>query len=398
MRGRLQMLFFITVLALSSISAMAAEVELSGLVAGELRSFFQQPRFQDQCENFQPSMIIVPEVRVRTSEGTHQFTFVPYLRLDVCDGERTHFDLREAYWRYTGESWEMVAGMSQVFWGVTESRHLVDVINQTDLVENIDGEDKLGQQMINVSFQRDWGNVSLYVLPGFRERTFPGEDGRLCTPLPVDQDNARYESSAGKKHVDVAARYSHFIGDWDIGISYFHGTGREPTLIVNEEGTALIPYYTIITQGGVDLQYTKGAWLWKLEGITRSGQGKTFAALVGGFEYTLYQVFRSADIGLLFEYLYDGRDEDAPATVFDDDLFVGTRLALNDTQDTQALVGAILDRNHGSTALSVELERRIGNKWKIEVESRHFFNTSQQDVLDTFRSDDFTLVRFSWFF
>ncbi|MDA2935447.1 hypothetical protein MYX82_14080, partial [Acidobacteria bacterium AH-259-D05] len=289
-------------------------------------------------------------------------------------------------------------GMSQVFWGVTESRHLVDVINQTDLVENIDDEDKLGQQMINVSFQRDWGNVSLFVLPGFRERTFPGEDGRLRTPLPVDQDNARYESSAGKKHVDVAARYSHFIGDWDIGISYFHGTGREPTLIVNEGGTALIPYYAIITQGGVDLQYTKGAWLWKFEGITRSGQGKTFAALVGGFEYTRYQVFRSADIGLLFEYLYDGRDEDAPATVFDDDLFVGTRLALNDTQDTQALVGAILDRNHGSTALSVELERRIGEKWKIEIESRHFFNTSRHDVLDTFGSDDFTSVRFSWFF
>lgn len=159
-----------------------------------------------------------------------------------------------------------------------------------------------------------------------------------------------------------------------------------------------IPYYSIITQGGVDLQYTKGAWLWKFEGITRSGQGKTFAALVGGFEYTLYQVFRSADIGLLFEYLYDGRDEDAPATVFDDDLFVGTRLVLNDTQDTQALVGAILDRNHGSTALSVELERRIGVDWKIEIESRHFLNTSQHDVLDAFGSDDYTSVRFSWFF
>ncbi len=214
----------------------------------------------------------------------------------------------------------------------------------------------------------------------------------------MDQDNARYESSAGKKHVDIAARYSHFIGDWDIGISYFHGTGREPTLIANEDETALIPYYSNINQGGVDLQYTKGAWLWKFEGITRSGQGKTFAALVGGFEYTLYQVFRSADIGLLFEYLFDGRDEDAPATVFDDDLFVGTRLALNDTQDTQALVGAILDRNHGSTALSVELERRIGEKWKIEIESRHFLNTSRHDLLDTFASDDFTSVRFSWFF
>jgi hypothetical protein len=342
-------------------------------------------------------MTFVPEIR--TSGGPHRFTLVPHLRLDACDEQRTHFDLREAYWRYVGESWEIVAGMNRVFWGVTESRHLVDIINQTDLVENVDGEDKLGQQMINVSWQTDLGNLGVYVLPGFRERTFPGEKGRLRTPLPVDQDKARYKSSAGKRHVDLAVRYSHFIGDWDIGASYFYGTGREPLLIPNENRTKLIPIYSIISQGGIDLQYTKDAWLWKFEGIARSGQGKTFLAGVGGFEYTLYQVFNSAtDIGVLVEYLYDGRDEEAPITGFDDDLFVGTRLALNDTQDTQALVGAIVDRSHGSTAFSVELERRIGEKFKLEIESRHFFNVSEKDVLSTFGSDDFTSVRLSWFF
>ena len=39
---------------------------------------------------------------------------------------------------------------------------------------------------------------------------------------------------------------------------------------------------------------------------------------------------------------------------------MGARLALNDVQDTQALVGAIVDREDGSTALSVEAERRLG--------------------------------------
>lgn len=398
MHNQLRTLLLGTILALSSIHTMAADIDLSGSVAAQLRHFFQQPRFQGQCENFQPSTVFVPEIRVRTGQGTHQFTFVPYLRLDVCDEARSHFDLREAYWRYVDESWEILAGVNHVFWGVTESRHLVDIINQTDLVEDIDEEDKLGQPMINLSFQRDWGNVSVYILPGFRERTFPGHKGRLRPPLPVDRDRTRYESSAGRKHVDVAARYSHFIGDWDLGISYFCGTAREPKLIVNENATALVPFYDLISQGGIDLQYTHGAWLWKFEGIARSGQGRTFMAGVGGLEYTLYQVFGSADVGLLFEYLYDGRDENAPATLFDDDLFVGARLALNDTQDTQALVGTIIDRSHGSTAWSVELERRIGERWKLEVESRLFFNTSQQDVLDTFAVDDFVSVRLSWFF
>ena len=90
--------------------------------------------------------------------------------------------------------------------------------------------------------------------------------------------------------------------------------------------------YRTITQLGLDLQYTREAWLWKLEAIGRAGEGETFGAAVGGVEYTRYQVFGSAaDVGFLSEYLYDGRDVTAPPTAFDNHGFVGTRLALNDT-------------------------------------------------------------------
>ena len=68
-----------------------------------------------------------------------------------------------------------VGRSEQSLLGVTESRHLVDVLNQVDGVEDIDEEDRLGQPMINISTQRDWGSVDLFVLPGFRERTFAGQ-------------------------------------------------------------------------------------------------------------------------------------------------------------------------------------------------------------------------------
>ena len=97
------------------------------------------------------------------------------------DGERTHFDVRELYWETFGETWDLRIGIARVFWGVVETQHLVDIINQTDTVENSDGEDKLGQPMINLSLVRDWGTVDLFVLPGFRERTFRGVSG-VCVP------------------------------------------------------------------------------------------------------------------------------------------------------------------------------------------------------------------------
>jgi len=286
-----------------------------------------------------------------------------------------------------------------VFWGVTESRHLVDVINQTDFVEDIDGEDKLGQQMVQLNLQRSWGSLGIFVMPGFRQRTFAGSEGRVRLPLPVEENGAQFESSAGDRHIDYALRYSHFFGDWDVGLSLFHGTSREPRFELDEASTVLVPHYDITTQGGIDLQYTKGAWLWKLEGMLREHRDERFAAAVAGVEYTFYQAFDSAaDVGVLVEYLRDGRGPGAPPTVFDDDVFVGTRIALNDTQDSQLFAGAVVDRNHGATAVRFEAERRLSERFKVEVESRLFLGTGADDVLRSFARDDFAVIRLAWFF
>ncbi|MDA7657788.1 hypothetical protein N8737_03705, partial [Verrucomicrobia bacterium] len=102
----------------------------------------------------------------------------PFGRYDGADSERSHVDLREFHIQRIADQWEWRVGVSKVFWGVTESQHLVDVINQTDLVENVDGEDKLGQPMVNLSWISDQaGVIDLFYLPYFRERTFPGRGG-----------------------------------------------------------------------------------------------------------------------------------------------------------------------------------------------------------------------------
>ena len=389
----------ITLLAAFSGAVRAGEGTISGYVAGEVRLFPDEPLRPEQFGTAQPSLIVAPEFRFRLKSRNDQFSFAPFVRLEGVDRHRFHFDIREAYWLHRGDGWDLTAGANRVFWGVTESRHLVDVINQTDFVEDIDEEDKLGQPMVNFNFQQDWGALSVFLLPGFRERTFASAEGRPGFPLPVDTDNAVYESSAGRKHVDFALRYSHFFGDWDLGLSYFRGTGREPRLVVAPGGQRLIPHYDLISQGGLELQYTKDAWLFKVESILREGQGETFGALVGGFEYTLYQVVAGrADLGLLFEYQYDGRDAEAPFTLSNDDLFLGARLAWNDSQNTAVLAGAIIDRQNGSTLISIEAERRIGNQFRVEFEGRFFVNAAVADPLYLFRNDSFLTMRFSRFF
>ena len=126
-------------------AASAGDWEFTGFVGADGRAFLQDHRYPEQESGLNMSLIAQPELYWQDVSGDHRFAFVGFGRLDSEDDERTHADIRELFWGYSGDGWDTVIGFNRVFWGVTESQHLVDVINQTDLVEDIDQEDKLGQ-------------------------------------------------------------------------------------------------------------------------------------------------------------------------------------------------------------------------------------------------------------
>ena len=374
--------------------------DASADLALQTRLFTDDASWPGQSSQFgQASLEVRAEFRWRSESGNQRIALVPFARWDESDQERSLLDLPEAYWAWQGDSVDILVGANTVFWGVTESVHLVDIVNQTDAAGDIDGEDKLGQPMINFALQHDWGHLSLFVMPYFRERTFPGAAGRLRSAIPIDTDRPRYSSSDAQNHVDLALRYSHYFGDVDVGISLFSGTSREPRLIPNDDFSALLPHYDLIDQAGLDLQYTRDAWLWKLETFVRNGYADTFAAAVGGFEYTFYQVRdTAADIGVLIEYQYDGRGDTEPLTIADNDLFIGARFALNDTQDTTVLAGLVRDLDTGELVINVEAERRLGDSFVIEFRARLFSGADPQDLTYSLASDDYLQLQLTKYF
>jgi len=366
--------------------------EWSGYLGIEGRLFLDDPTDPRQ-KGDNLSFVAQPEYYTDWDNGNQSLLFVPFLRLDQNDPERSHADIRELIWLKAGDNWELRSGIGKVYWGVAESQHLVDIINQTDLIESPDGEDKLGQPMINLSLLRVWGTVDLFILPGFRERTFPGRKGRLRTVPGIDPNNALYESSREELHIDWALRWSHIIGDWDIGLSYFDGTSRDPRFVPsgNRSGEILfVPFYDQIQQAGLDVQVTKEGWLWKLEAINRRGMGETYTAFTGGFEYTVVGIVGSqADLGLISEYLYDERDENA-LTLFQNDLMLGTRLTLNDEQSTEFLLGIITDLDETSErSYFIEASRRLGDRWKLNLEARFFSLQNPASPFYALRNDDY---------
>lgn len=374
--------------------------EFTGYIEAQVRYFPEGSLSPKQHNGADLSIAAEPEYYYEWPSGEWAFTAKLFGRLDSQDPNRSHFDVREFNLLTYGDDWEFRVGVGKVFWGVTESRHVVDIINQTDLVENPDEEEKLGQPMVQFDYIQDWGTLSFFYLPYFRERTFPGPQGRLRTIPYVGVDSPAFESSLENWHPDVALRWSHYIDNVDIGLYYFYGTSRDPVFTpgVEDGNPVLIPNYNLMHQVGLDVQYTIEEWLWKFEGIYRSGKAQHFFAFTGGFEYTFFGLAESdADLGVVLEYSYHSLQNQATIP-FENDIFAGLRLALNDEQDTTLLAGPVVDADSGSTSVRVEFERRIGESWRLIVEGQTFNDIPANSQFGSFRKDSFISVQMRWYY
>ncbi|WP_352890193.1 hypothetical protein [Sinimarinibacterium thermocellulolyticum] len=388
--------------ALAPVAATAdgSTLKLSAELSHEARGYLQDAAWPGQSgDKLGVSLALLPELYYAWNRDT-SITVRPFARWDTIDDERTHVDLRELMLQHRFGDFDLRAGVGRVFWGVTESVHLVDIINQTDLVENPDGEDKLGQPMLSLAWTTDYGSFTGYVLPYFRERTLPGPDARLRAPLPYAIDDAIYESSEEEKHVDAAVRWSLSTSLLDIGISHFSGTARDPRFEIapGETGPHLVPIYDQIEQTGVDLNVVTGGWIWKLEAIHQTNRIEDFTAAAAGFEYTFSAPLGTGwDVGALAEFLWDDRGSDSPSP-FQRDVFVGTRIAANDVAGTELLAGAIVDTERGGAFGNVEASRRLGDAGKLVVELRLFMDADEEDPLFFFRRDDYLQIEYIRYF
>jgi hypothetical protein len=323
-------------------------------------------------------------------------------RLAQHDSQRTHVDVRELTWTADTGSVRFSAGINQVFWGVMEFSHLVDTLNQSDLLEDAFGEVKLGQPMAQIGLRESWGALDAFVLPYFRTREFPNwrEPLRAAPPLPIG--DARFESEQGREHWDWALRYTLTHGPLDVGISYFDGTSRDPDFTgpqMTPSGPAFLPYYPLIAQLGLDLQLTFGQWSFKFEGAHRDRTRASSDAYAVGIEYAFTGVAGTPiDLTLAAEYVQDERTPRAVPGFLEHDWAAGIRVALNDARSTEGKFGLIVDREHGSQAWALELGSRIADDWKLAAQARRFMDVSRQDPLWVIHGDSYVDVSLTRYF
>ena len=415
------------VLMLSIIPAAASaadlEVEVSGKVSIESRLHPDRALHPGQ-RSHASGFTAKPEFYAEDGEGL-SVTVSPFVRYDAGDPRRTHADLREAFLLLHGEAedgeWELRLGVDRVTWGVAEVRNIVDIVNQTDLIEHPDGKTKLGQLMAHGTWSADWGVAELLLMPWHRKRTYPGRAGRLRSGLIVDNDEATYDSADKERHLDWALRYSGSFGPLELGLSYFDGQSREPSLRpakflyvpgLGPVPTALQPHYEKVRQIGLDGQITTGPWLLKLEAVrhygasTRSspehpfGEEEDYTAWIVGGEYSIYSVMDTeAEITLLAEWHGDGRGPARATNAFQNDLFLAVRLALNDVESTEFTLSMLEDLEIPGRSFGLEARRWLTDDWSFKLEGTLFQGiTSPRDAFYEVRRDSYLGLNFVYSF
>ena len=169
---------------------------------------------------------------------------------------RTGFRLNEAYYRYSGEIWDISVGRQVIAWGQADGFKLTDVLSARDSSEFIafSGDDaRLPSDSIRLRFFHDLFTFEAIAVPFFTPNKLPRfsfEDGAkndlyyIDTPdaykMPFGSVPIRYTKTQSAKpkmftDTEAAARFSFFLPGIDFSVSGFYGWDKNPEFVKQGE-------------------------------------------------------------------------------------------------------------------------------------------------------------------
>lgn len=374
------------------------EWEINNEIGFDIREFHKEEAFPNQKNTY--SSYLKSEIYLEVTEKLN-FISEPYYRYDHNDKERSLFNFKENYLLYFKGNSEVKIGIAQIFWGVTESKNLVDIINVYDATDG-DQKAKLGQSMLSYStYFESAGIFDFYYLPFFSKKPQIGESGRLRLAKPIENYDVIYSGGAGEKVPSWAFKWEKNIGMSDFSIQVFRGNSRDNSTIPLIEGTTLKYFagYERISQLGAYMQTISGPYIFKVEAIRRHGQKnannlrENYYSYTLGAEYLLNRLFEKVwDLSLFIEYSNDDRANDS-TDIMQNDIFMAGKLLFNDVNGAELLIGSTFDLDGGGNTSNVEVSSRITEDIRVTGTYQSYWSTNNKDPLHDFRRDNYLGIK-----
>ena len=166
---------------------------------------------------------------------------------------RTGFKLNEAYFRYSGEIWDLSFGRQLINWGQADGFSLTDVLSAKDssaFLALSSDDTKLASDSIRLRFFHDIFTFEAVAVPFFTPNKLPRfgfEDGAkndlyyIDTPdtydtkTPLGSIPVKYTKTETKPKMftdtEAAAHFSFFLPGIDFSVSGFYGWDKNPRFV-----------------------------------------------------------------------------------------------------------------------------------------------------------------------
>lgn len=392
-------------IALTMVLAMAGAqaqestgLSLRGSVAAVGALFPQNARMEVQPDHKAGWSTLRLNASATLSPGT-DLVFSGRTTLAVQTDDTLYADVGELFIERRAGAFLLRAGVLDERWGALDAANPTNIVNQLDLVEDYEGDQRLGQPGVGLRWLGDDLTLSLFGLLWNRERRLAeGADRLRPTDLPFG--DANFEN--GKFAPSFAARAFVSNGGFEAGLSHFHGTSREPEFDIEADldGVRLIPSYRRIDQTALDAQMVVGDYVLRGEAFHRWGQsGRAFFGIGVGAERILYGVVGGAsDVQFYAEAYFDDRPRSAPVTAFDNDLSLGGRWFFNDADNTELTLRATTDLIKGSVLIEIGARRRVLDDVMLGLNVTVPLGVEDDRALGGFRDDARILISLARFF
>ncbi len=194
----------------------------------------------------------IAQIKSEISAGSSYAALSASAEYNYRNPTRTGFRLNEAYYRYSGEIWDISVGRQVIVWGQADGFKLTDVLSARDNSEFIafSGDDaRLPSDSVRLRFFHNLFTFEAVAIPFFTPNKLPRfgfEDGAKNSLYYIDTPDSyktpfgtipikytKTESPKPKMFTDTeaAARFSFFLPGIDFSVSGFYGWDKNPRYV-----------------------------------------------------------------------------------------------------------------------------------------------------------------------
>ena len=193
----------------------------------------------------------IAQLKGEVSAGSSYAAISAAAEYNYRNPARTGFRLNEAYYRYSGEIWDISVGRQVIAWGQADGFKLTDVLSARDSSEFIafSGDDaRLPSDSVRLRFFHDLFTFEAIAVPFFTPNKLPRfgfEDGAknglyyIDTPdtykTAIGSIPVKYTKTGTKPKMftdtEAAARFSFFLPGIDFSVSGFYGWDKNPRYV-----------------------------------------------------------------------------------------------------------------------------------------------------------------------